>query len=106
MSMCGLSAVCRGAVGEAPQQRRNIGGRRRPPWLFLCVLASFHLAKTQNTHHNDKKKLDGPFRNIISPPIARYPMTAFSASLPHILTNMFDMGVFKIGNQAVTEAEV
>ena len=103
--MCGLSVVCRGAVGEAPQQRRDIGGRRRPPWLFLCVLASFHLAKTHITT-TKKKKLDGPFRNIISPPIARYPSTAFSASLPHILTNMFDMGVFKIGNHAVTEAEV
>jgi hypothetical protein len=49
---------------------------------------------------------DDHVRTKITPPIARYPSTAFSASLPHILKNMFDMGVFKIGNHAVTEAEV
>ena len=49
-AMCGLSVVCRGAVGEAPQQRRDIGGRRRPSWCqVVCVLASFHLAKTHIT---------------------------------------------------------
>ena len=47
--MCGLSVVCCSAGGEAPQKLWEDGGHRRPPWSFLCVFASFHLAKTHIT---------------------------------------------------------
>ena len=85
--MCGLSVVCRGAGREAPQPSWDDGGRQRPPWSFLCVLASFHLAKSHIT--DNKKNFDDHVPTKIPRLITRDQMTATEVSVNHIVTNMY-----------------